>query len=835
MDISVIIPIYNISEYLIPCLDSVAKAIGDLEVEVLLIDDESTDDSGILAEAYTKKDPRFVYFRKENGGPGSARNFGVQKATGEYLMFIDSDDLVEPDIFTKLFALAEKTQSEITICNEARINSKGTKASTLSQRVYSGLADEETTHITRNRSLFYDTIVTDKLILRSFYLKHAFMFPEKMVFEDIPVAMKMHLLANRVAFLKKTEYLWRIRDGETKSVTQRNAETSNLHNRLTVLESVFDFFRSTGEPGFLEQLQIKTLKVDLMLFVDVLSEISDEQASEYMVLLNGFVDAHIDKEAVKKLPVTQRQKYRYLFERDLDGIRKTIDYHNRKHSGTKVIKQENGYVFDLPKKLFTEEDLSVDNDYVDTYPNCSVDSMSVNRNVLEIRAHLFDPKIPVETEQDLQLKINLIGDIHKARIPVRLIREKGKRVTERYGVVFNENTQELDRYSYECAGFLLRVDLNSLGELSIPADNYFFECTYKTSIRDGCCVLQKAMERYYDKYRNSLFEAGESQITINFDPAKQLYLHVEKAPHAGEMPAGRDNRWRFWKSGVNNRTELIRDEKNAFVFSGKDNTGKTLLTGKESMPVWRITNAVGKRLEYEFELYSRSKGIREVEIYADDTATGNRQVLSHCLLHRRGKRYFGDGAIEMNSLLLDSLNIGEHTVYAVWDDGRGEELLSMEQFDHEMAFASMSLYFLGEASGRSVLRVFNDWPAEEKTKAERTYIRKVEYKQFRKEPLEEKTVLFESNGGEGFGGGPGEIYETIRKNHPDYTCVWSLRNPRMPAEGDPVRVRKGSRDYYHYLATAKTMVTDTGFGGAFRKRGDQVLVQSPQDLPDELK
>ena len=54
-------------------------------------------------------------------------------------------------------------------------------------------------------------------------------------------------------------------------------------------------------------------------------------------------------------------------------------------------------------------------------------------------------------------------------------------------------------------------------------------------------------------------------------------------------------------------------------------------------------------------------------------------------------------------------------------------------------------------------------------------------------------------------------------------------------EGDPLRVRKGSRDFYHYLATAKTLVTDTGFGGAFRKRGDQVLVQSPQDLPDELK
>ena len=235
MDISVIIPIYNVSEYLSQCLDSVAAAIRNLDVEVLLVDDGSTDNSGQIAEEYAEKDTHFSYIRKENGGLGSARNFCVKLAAGKYLMFIDSDDLVEPDFFINMFALAERTQSDLTLCSMAQVDSKKTWASTISLRTFSTIPEEETIHITTNRNLVFDTIVTNKLILRSFYLEHGFLFPEGQLYEDIPVAMKMHCRANKVAFLRKAEYLWRVRDGESRSITQNNTQLKNLTDRLKAL------------------------------------------------------------------------------------------------------------------------------------------------------------------------------------------------------------------------------------------------------------------------------------------------------------------------------------------------------------------------------------------------------------------------------------------------------------------------------------------------------------------------------------------------------------------------------------------------------------------------
>ncbi len=93
--VSVIIPIYNVEEYLEECLDSiVAQSLGAMEV--LLVDDGSTDNSSTIAQRYAGQFDHFKYFRKENGGLGSARNFGTDHANGEYVAYCDSDDIIPP-------------------------------------------------------------------------------------------------------------------------------------------------------------------------------------------------------------------------------------------------------------------------------------------------------------------------------------------------------------------------------------------------------------------------------------------------------------------------------------------------------------------------------------------------------------------------------------------------------------------------------------------------------------------------------------------------------------------------------------------------------------------
>ena len=99
--ISVIVPVYNTKAYLSRCVESI-RAQSYRNLEILLVDDGSTDGSGEVCDEYVSKDDRIVVYHKENGGSSSARNLGLAKANGEFIGFVDSDDYIEPDMYALL-------------------------------------------------------------------------------------------------------------------------------------------------------------------------------------------------------------------------------------------------------------------------------------------------------------------------------------------------------------------------------------------------------------------------------------------------------------------------------------------------------------------------------------------------------------------------------------------------------------------------------------------------------------------------------------------------------------------------------------------------------------
>ena len=110
--ISIIVPVYNIIEYLPRCVESLRKQTYD-KIEILLVDDGSTDGTAELCDKLAVEDVRIRVFHKQNGGSSSARNLGIQEATGEYLGFVDSDDYVEPDMYERLLQAIETTHLPI--------------------------------------------------------------------------------------------------------------------------------------------------------------------------------------------------------------------------------------------------------------------------------------------------------------------------------------------------------------------------------------------------------------------------------------------------------------------------------------------------------------------------------------------------------------------------------------------------------------------------------------------------------------------------------------------------------------------------------------------------
>lgn len=104
--ISVIIPVYNVEKYLRECLDSVVNQTFK-DIEIICVDDGSTDKSLEILQEYKRKDDRFVILQQRHSGAGAARNYGLKLAEGKYIQFLDSDDYFEPTLLEELYTRAE--------------------------------------------------------------------------------------------------------------------------------------------------------------------------------------------------------------------------------------------------------------------------------------------------------------------------------------------------------------------------------------------------------------------------------------------------------------------------------------------------------------------------------------------------------------------------------------------------------------------------------------------------------------------------------------------------------------------------------------------------------
>lgn len=119
--ITVVVPVYQVEQYLMRCIDSIRNQTYK-NLEIILVDDGSKDKSPSICDEYVEKDTRIQVIHKENGGLSSARNAGIEQATGEYIIFIDSDDMIHPKMIEELYNLLQDTNSDIAICGYRRFS-----------------------------------------------------------------------------------------------------------------------------------------------------------------------------------------------------------------------------------------------------------------------------------------------------------------------------------------------------------------------------------------------------------------------------------------------------------------------------------------------------------------------------------------------------------------------------------------------------------------------------------------------------------------------------------------------------------------------------------------
>jgi glycosyltransferase involved in cell wall biosynthesis len=309
--ISVVVPVYDVEDYLAECLDSVAaQTVRDLEV--VMVDDGSTDGSAAIAERYAARDPRFRLVSQANGGLSKARNTGIEVASGEYLAFLDSDDVLPPSAYELLLGALEGTGSDFATGNVHRLSTWGTWQPAFLERAFA--ETRLRTHVTRDRPLLADRTAWNKLWRRSFWGDRR--FPEGVVHEDIPVILPAHFMARSVDVIADPVYLWRLREAGAPSITQRRREPRVLLDRLAAIERVCDYLAEHGPPHALRWYRESVVADDLRYHLEVLDGADDAYRELFLEKANAFLDADV----TAGLPAGEQRKWDLVRRRELPEL-----------------------------------------------------------------------------------------------------------------------------------------------------------------------------------------------------------------------------------------------------------------------------------------------------------------------------------------------------------------------------------------------------------------------------------------------------------------------------------------------------------------------------------
>lgn len=208
--LSIIVPVYNVKPYLKKCVESIINQTYT-NLQIILVDDGSTDGSQNICDEFAQKDSRIVVIHKENGGLSTARNMGMDKAKGEYIAFVDSDDWLEPNMYYDLITQLEKHNADIAVCSfyECKDDKKNAIGDSRSVKIL----NTEDIFSNKNQLRF---LAWNKIFRKSFVERLRFVPGQ--VYEDFHFCRQVFLQTKKLVYLDAPLYNYRVsRPGNTNS------------------------------------------------------------------------------------------------------------------------------------------------------------------------------------------------------------------------------------------------------------------------------------------------------------------------------------------------------------------------------------------------------------------------------------------------------------------------------------------------------------------------------------------------------------------------------------------------------------------------------------------
>ena len=241
MKVSVIVPVYNVEKYIEKCLDSLIEQEFK-DYEILVIDDGSVDKSADIIKKYVKKHSFVHYFYKKNGGLSNTRNYGIERAKGEYITFVDSDDYVSKSFLKLMYEKAYKEKSDIVICEFNYVYDNGLEVRSHSNLDYTSSIDKK-------------YLLTPQMATIRMFKKELFKnlkFKENIFYEDLEICPKFLNYTKKISYVNEGLYYYVMHNN---SIMHQKTYNNHLLDIYKVLDSNYELLISSY-PEEIEYLYI---------------------------------------------------------------------------------------------------------------------------------------------------------------------------------------------------------------------------------------------------------------------------------------------------------------------------------------------------------------------------------------------------------------------------------------------------------------------------------------------------------------------------------------------------------------------------------------------------
>lgn len=290
-EISIIVPIFNVEKYILECLKSIQNQTL-CDFEVILIDDGSIDSTPVLIKDFILKDKRFKLFSKKNKGAWSARNEGLKKAKGKYIIFLDSDDTFNPELLEKLYSKITKTNSDISVCSSIKIDENNciTEENNPNFPINSYLTPFNEPFLTADFKDNLFSLVTpvpwNKMLKREFLVENDIKFPPLKIYEDVCFCHLAFALAEKIVVINDKLINYRF-NREGSLANKRSSKAIEVVKSCLFLKeelikrNIFDTLKSAYNSAFINHFQAESAYCSDLDYKNFIKEFKNLLKSDY--------------------------------------------------------------------------------------------------------------------------------------------------------------------------------------------------------------------------------------------------------------------------------------------------------------------------------------------------------------------------------------------------------------------------------------------------------------------------------------------------------------------------------------------------------------------------